>query len=88
MTNLEIISIVLRSLAIVAVYGIVGFGSGFVTGIVLANTILARGKPNIMEDFDEAKKLAAQHNAQWNPSHERWSGAIPPSITQIDKPET
>lgn len=72
--DLELVRGILRGLAFVLLYFFIGFGPGFVFGIVLANWMVARGKPNIMEDYDEAKKLAAQHNSQWHPDNERWQG--------------
>ena len=87
MTNVEVLSFSLRLLAFIVIYAVAGFGIGFVLGLLTANWFLARDKPNIMEDYAEAKKAAAQHNAQWNPSHERWKGALAPGKTEADEPE-
>lgn len=72
MTGLEIIAAAIQALALVVLYVFVGFGPGFVAGIMLANFIFARGKPTLMEKHKQTARDAAQHNAQWNPSHERW----------------
>jgi hypothetical protein len=88
MTNIEVTGFVLRLLALVAIYAFAGFGLGFLLGILTANTFLVRGKPNVMDEYAEAKKAAAQHNAQWNPSHERWKGADAPGKTEASPEET
>ncbi|MDP3997362.1 MAG: hypothetical protein U1C49_01005 [Candidatus Andersenbacteria bacterium] len=70
--NLEVIATILRSLAFVVLYFFISFGPGFIVGMLLANAIFGRGKPTIMQVYIDRKKDAAQHNAQWNPSHPRW----------------
>ena len=82
MSNIEIASFVLRLLALMVIYSFTGFGIGFVLGVVTGNIVFVRGKPNVMEDYAEAKRVAAQHNAQWDPSHERWKGAEAPGKTE------
>jgi len=70
--DLEVIARSLQALSFVVLYIIIGFGPGFMVGIVLANTILGRGKPVYMDLHKQALKDAAQHNAQWHPSNEKW----------------
>lgn len=72
MTILEIIVALLNSLAFVALYVLIGFGPGFVLGMLLANRLFAKGQPAYFETHQQAIKAAAQHNAQWAPSNERW----------------
>lgn len=72
MTWMETTAIVLRMLAFVVLYAFVGFGPGFVVGLLAANAIFGKGKPYIYLEHEENKKSAAQHNAQWNPSNPRW----------------
>lgn len=72
MTWIEVTAGILRALAIVVLYVFIGFGPGFVLGLVAANTIWARGKPTVKDQYDEKIQLAAEHNAQWDPEHERW----------------
>lgn len=72
MTFLEIANRLLIAFAFVALYFFLGFGPGFLLGLSLANKIFGRQKPLLMDTHIEAKKLAAQHNAQWHPSHPRW----------------
>ncbi len=70
--SLDLIAVLLESFAFVFLYLMTGFGPGFVLGMLLANLLLARNQPTYMETHEEAKKRAAQHNAQWAPSNERW----------------
>lgn len=72
MTILEITVAFLNSLAFVALYVLVGFGPGFIIGMLLANRLFAKGQPTYLDTHREAIKNAAQHNAQWAPSNERW----------------
>lgn len=72
MTYMELAVEILRALSFVALYVFIGFGPGFVIGMLLANATVGRGREMIMEVHIENKKSAAQHNAQWNPSNPRW----------------
>lgn len=72
MTTLEIVVLLLNSLGFVALYVIVGFGPGFIMGMLLANRLFAQGQPTYLETHQQAIRRAAQHNAQWAPSNERW----------------
>lgn len=72
MSAVAVSVIILHTLAYVLLYVIVGFGPGFVLGMIVANTLFGRGQPTYMQLHEENKKRAAQHNAQWAPSHERW----------------
>lgn len=87
MTDIATIGLVLRLLALIVLYAFGGFGIGFLAGMILANIILSHDKPTIMEQYSEAKRMAAQHNAQWDPSHERWRGASAPTPSSLKKPE-
>lgn len=72
MIDLEIIARIFQAFALVTLYGMLGFGPGFVTGLLTANAIFGRGKPIYMDLHKQAIKNAAQHNAQWHPSNEKW----------------
>lgn len=69
---IEIVVTLLRTFAYIFLYFLIGFGPGFILGLILANQLLARGQPRYMDLHEEKKQQAAQHNAQWHPSHERW----------------
>lgn len=71
-TNLEVFSSILRSLALIILFIVVGFGPGFILGIIIANRVFGRGQPNYMQSYKQAVKDAAEHNRQWHPDHERW----------------
>lgn len=72
MTGAEITAKIIISFGFLGLYLFVGFGPGFIIGMLLANFLVGRGKPIFMDVHEENKKRAAQHNAQWNPTHERW----------------
>lgn len=70
--TLVLIDVTLRALAFVVLYVFIGFGPGLIVGMLLANRFVGRGKPTFMERHQRDKRLAAEHNAQWHPKHERW----------------
>ena len=75
MTDIEVITAwarVLRAIAFVILYIFIGFGPGFIIGIILANRILGKGQPTYHDLYQERKKKAFEHNAQWDPANERW----------------
>jgi len=72
MIDLLIVSKIIQTFALITLYFILGFGPGFVAGLLTANTLFGRGKPVYMDLHKEAIKKAAKHNAQWHPSNEKW----------------
>lgn len=61
-----------QALAYVVLYAIIGFGPGLVLGIIVGNIVGARGKGTITDKYVKNLKSAADHNAQWHPSHKKW----------------
>jgi hypothetical protein len=72
MTGVEIFTNILQALGFIVLYVFIGFGPGFIFGMLAANALFGRGKPQIVQKHEQNIQLAAQHNAQWNPAHERW----------------
>jgi hypothetical protein len=72
MTSLVIAETTLRAFAFIVLYTYIGFGPGFILGILVANAIFGRGAPTYADTHRDAIRAASQHNAQWDPSHERW----------------
>lgn len=72
MTYLEIAATLLRALAFILFYVYLGFGPGFILGLLAANAIFGRGAPTYAQAHKQLIREAAQHNAQWDPTHERW----------------
>ena len=72
MSSLELIEATLRAFAFIVLYVYVGFGPGFVLGMLVANAIFGRGAPTYAQSHQDAIREATQHNAQWDPAHERW----------------
>ena len=69
---IEISTIIIRLIAVVTLYFFLGFGPGFIIGVLLANAITGRGKPLLMDVHAETVKRAGAHNSQWHPDDERW----------------
>lgn len=71
-SDAELWATIIRSFAFVVFYTIVGFGPGFIAGILLANRLFGKGQPTYMELHEQNIAKAAEHNKQWDPRHERW----------------
>jgi hypothetical protein len=72
MILLEFIEAIIRAGAFIVLYIYIGFGPGFIVGMLVANFLMGRGSPTYAQSHQEAIRAATQHNAQWDPSHERW----------------
>jgi len=72
MSIVEVVILAMRIAGFIALYVFIGFGPGFVIGLMLGNFVFGRGKPTLMQKHDDNKESAAQHNAQWDPAHEKW----------------
>ncbi len=69
---LTTLAAILKSIAIILIYFITGFGPGFVIGVLLANRFAGKDKPLRIEKHAENITKAGQHNSQWNPNDPRW----------------
>lgn len=72
MELLDIISTVVEVLSIVLIYFVIGFGPGFITGLLLANRLFGKNLPLRMEKNNASIKKAGEHNSQWHPNNPRW----------------
>lgn len=72
MTYLDLAEATLRAFAFIVLYVYVGFGPGFIIGMLAANFFFGRSAPTYADTHKDAIRAAAQHNAQWDPAHERW----------------
>lgn len=72
MIYVDIIEATLRAFAFIFLYVYAGFGPGFILGMLTANFLLGRGAPTYAQTHKDAIRAATQHNAQWDPTHERW----------------
>lgn len=72
MELLEIIAKILEGLATVLIYFAIGFGPGFIVGVLLANRVFGKKLPLRMEKNIESIKKAAEHNSQWHPNNPKW----------------
>ncbi|MEO6077780.1 MAG: hypothetical protein ABIP54_03265 [Candidatus Andersenbacteria bacterium] len=70
--SLDSIASILRNIAFVLLYFVLGFGPGFVVGVLLANRFTGKDKPMRIDKHDENIQKAGQHNAQWHPDNIRW----------------
>ncbi len=72
MEILDIIAKLFDALVIILIYFVIGFGPGFIVGVLLANRIFGKNLPLRMEKNMESIKKAAEHNSQWHPNHPKW----------------
>lgn len=75
MINIDLIQNIeqlLQILIYVLLYLFIGFGPGFILGIVIMSRIIGKNNPYIMEVHEEAKAQATEHNKQWHPDDPRW----------------
>lgn len=70
--GLTIAATILQSFGFIMLYFVIGFGPGFIAGILLANALFGRGLPTHKDSHAAGGKKAFEHNAQWDPNHERW----------------
>jgi hypothetical protein len=70
--QLEVIARLLRAIAFVILYLLLGFGPGYYLGIFAANRLFGRGNQLRMEKHEDAIEEAIEHNKQWHPDEERW----------------
>jgi hypothetical protein len=68
----ELIEIISVSVPYLLLYFLTGFGPGFILGLLIINYFAGRGNPTFMDTHEQKIKEATQHNAQWNPEHDRW----------------
>lgn len=61
-----------EAFVIILIYFVIGFGPGFITGVLLANRVFGRKLPLRMEKNMESIKKANEHNSQWHPDHPKW----------------
>ena len=75
MTQTEFFTLILpffvRNAAFIVFYFIIGFGPGFIAGILLANRIFGEG-PSILDTHITNIQKANEHNAQWHPDNQKW----------------
>lgn len=69
---LDIIEAIMRAFGFIALYIYIGFGPGFIVGLLAANALFGRGAPTYAQSHQTAIQQATQHNAQWDPTNERW----------------
>ncbi len=69
---LELLASLLNSFATIVLYGVIGFGPGFIVGVLLANRIAGRNHPLRIDKYKQNIQKATEHNSQWHPNHPRW----------------
>lgn len=71
MSTASIVSIS-NLVGIFLLYAITGLGPGVIVGIILSNFLASRHEERLMDRTQRQLQETAEHNAQWDPSHERW----------------
>ncbi|OGY36704.1 MAG: hypothetical protein A3E36_03970 [Candidatus Andersenbacteria bacterium RIFCSPHIGHO2_12_FULL_45_11b] len=71
-TFLATLAAILKSISFIFIYFVIGFGPGFVVGVLLANRFTGKDKPLRIEKHEENIQKAGQHNSQWHPDNPRW----------------
>jgi hypothetical protein len=47
-------------------------GPGIAIGILMGNRLAARDRETLMQKHELNLRKADEHNAQWDPAHQRW----------------
>lgn len=71
-TWVEFFATLLQSFAIILIYFIIGFGPGFIVGVLLANRLAGRNHPLRMDKQKQNIQKANEHNSQWHPNNPKW----------------
>ena len=74
--NIESILSISNVIGLFLLYAITGLGPGVVVGIIIANLLASRHEERLMDRTQRQLHEAAEHNAQWDPSHERWQDKL------------
>lgn len=69
---IEIAAIIMKWIIIIFLYLVMGFGIGFIFGLLTANRLFGKGKPLRMDSHIASINKASEHNKQWDPQHEKW----------------
>ena len=71
--DLALLLVTLLKLAVyIVLYVLIGFGPGFIGGVLLANFLFGREKPLRMEKHQQSILKATEHNKQWDPHADKW----------------
>ncbi len=71
-TWIEFFAALLRSFTIILIYFIIGFGPGFIVGVLLANRFSGRNHQLRADKQNQNIQKASEHNSQWHPDHSKW----------------
>jgi len=63
---------ILKLIVYIVLYIVIGFGPGFIGGVLLANTIFGKNKPLRMDNHQKSILKATEHNKQWHPDQPKW----------------
>lgn len=71
-TWIDTFASILNSFTVILIYFIIGFGPGFIVGVLLANRFSGKNHPLRMEKQNQNIQKAAEHNSQWHPNNPKW----------------
>lgn len=72
MDFLALTTTILKTVIFIVLYLMIGFGPGFIVGVILANWLFGKGRQLRMDKHVTSIQQAAEYNKQWHPDHERW----------------
>ncbi len=70
--DLTFLVIILKLVVYIVLFLVIGFGPGFIVGVLLANFMFGKEKPLRMDNHQKNILKAAEHNKQWDPHLDRW----------------
>jgi hypothetical protein len=68
----ELIATITRIVATLFIYFVIGFGPGFIIGLLLANRFAGKKHQLRMEKQMQSIQKASEHNSQWHPNNTKW----------------
>lgn len=71
-TFIDFIATVLQSFAMILIYFVIGFGPGFIVGVLLANRFAGKNHQLRMDKQKQSIQKAAEHNSKWHPNNPKW----------------
>jgi hypothetical protein len=72
MAIIDTLANIVQILAIALLYFVIGFGPGFILGLLIVNRIFGKNLPLRMDKHASNMQKASEHNSQWHPDNPKW----------------